>query len=59
MGERHLARLRRVRSLLEVKGFSTSRTVLARYSGAGFDDDLRAAAERDSVLLADPGRLYS
>lgn len=59
MGARHLARLRRARSLLEVKGFDASRTVLALYSGAGFDDELRAAAGRDSVMLVDLAMLYS
>lgn len=59
MGLRDLARLRRARSLLEVKGFDTSGTVLACYSAAGFDDKLRAAAERDAVLLADLSTLYA
>jgi uncharacterized protein len=34
----HLERLRRARDLLAVKGFDTSDTVLAGYSGAGFAD---------------------
>jgi AAA+ ATPase superfamily predicted ATPase len=60
MGVRHVARLRRARSLLEVKGFDTTRTVLACYSGAGFDEELRAEAEagRDPILLADLSTLY-
>lgn len=61
LGMRHLARLRRARELLAVKGFDTARTVLACYSGAGFDDELREAAARtgdDRVLLVDLARLY-
>jgi len=59
MGMRHLARLRRAQSLLEVKGFDTSRAVLACYSGKGFDAELRAAAEQGSVLLVGLDMLYS
>lgn len=59
MGMRHLARLRRARDLLSVKGYDTSETWLACYSGAGFDDELRAAAVRDRVLLVDLDRLYA
>lgn len=56
---RHLARLRRARDLLSVKGHDTSETVLACYSGAGFDDDLRAAAAKDPrILLVDLETLY-
>lgn len=60
MGVRHLARLRRARALLELRGFDTTRTTLACYGGGGFDDDLRAEAKagRDSVLLADLAALY-
>ena len=47
MGQRHLERLRRARGLLTVKGYDTSPTILACYSGAGFTDDLRAAARGD------------
>ncbi|MEV0404476.1 ATP-binding protein [Actinoallomurus sp. NPDC050550] len=59
MGMRHLDRLRRARDLLSVKGYDTSETWLACYSGAGFDDELRAAAQRDRVLLVDLDRLYA
>jgi uncharacterized protein len=55
----HLARLRRARDLLSVKGFDTAETVLACYSGAGFDDDLREAARTSrQILLVDLTSLY-
>jgi hypothetical protein len=59
MGMRQLDRLRRARSLLDVKGFDTNDTVLACYSAAGFDHDLRAAADGEGVLLVDLDRLYT
>jgi uncharacterized protein len=59
MGLRHLERLRRARDLLSVKGYGTAETWLACYSGAGFDDELRAAVSRDRVLLVDLHRLYA
>jgi hypothetical protein len=46
MGSPHLERLARARDLLTHKGYDTSATVLACYSGAGFHDDLRTAATR-------------
>ncbi|MBG0820997.1 ATP-binding protein [Planomonospora sp. ID91781] len=59
MGVRHLQRLRRARDLLAAKGYDTSRTVLACYSGAGFDADLTSAARGDDrVLLVDLPVLY-
>jgi len=55
----HVRRLRRARDLLAVKGYDTSATRLTCYSGAGFDDDLRAEARRDSLVqLAGLERLY-
>lgn len=51
----HLDRLRRARELLSDKGYDTSGTILACYSGAGFDRNLRAA---DDVLLVDLATLY-
>lgn len=55
----HLARLRRARDLLSAKGFDTSDTVLAFYSGAGFDDDLRAIASSEPrVLLVELDMIY-
>jgi hypothetical protein len=60
MGLRHVERLRRARALLAVKGYDTSATTLACYSGAGFDTALSAAASGNSdVLLIGAGRLYS
>lgn len=58
MGVRHLDRLRRARDLLSVKGYDTSETWLACYSGAGFDEELRSAARGERVLLVDLDRLY-
>lgn len=46
----HVRRLRRARDLLTVKGYDTSATRLTCYSGAGFDDDLRAEARHDSLI---------
>jgi hypothetical protein len=59
MGLRHVERLRRARALLAVKGYDTSATILACYSGAGFDAALSAAADDDDVLLVGADRLYS
>jgi AAA+ ATPase superfamily predicted ATPase len=59
MGVKHLDRLRRARALLTVKGYDTTTTVLACYSGAGFDPALQDAASNDNVLLADLDRLYT
>ncbi|MQA95655.1 MAG: ATP-binding protein [Streptosporangiales bacterium] len=58
MGVGHLERLRRARDLLTAKGYDTSDTVLACYSGGGFDDELHAAQEREPVHLADLEILY-
>jgi AAA+ ATPase superfamily predicted ATPase len=46
----HVARLRRARDLLAVRGYDTSTTKLTCYSGAGFDDGLRAEARRDNLI---------
>jgi uncharacterized protein len=46
----HVRRLRRARDLLAVKGYDTSTTKLTCYSGAGFDEDLRAEAHRDKLI---------
>jgi hypothetical protein len=59
MGLRHVERLRRTRALLAVKGYDTSATTLACYSGAGFDAALSAAAEDGDILLVGADRLYS
>lgn len=58
MGLGHLSRLERACSILAGKGFDTGQTVLACYSGGGFDTDLLARAADPGVLLADPGALY-
>lgn len=38
------------RDLLAVKGYDTSATKLTCYSGAGFDEDLRAEARHDNPI---------
>ncbi|WP_246885919.1 ATP-binding protein [Streptomyces sp. GESEQ-4] len=59
MGTGHLDRLRHIKSLLTQRGQDTSAVRLACYSGAGFTDDLRAAADAaGDVVLVDLGRLY-
>lgn len=58
MGIRDLRRLARAKDLLAVKGFDTRATVLACYSGVGFDDDLRNAAGTEPIRLVDAARLY-
>jgi hypothetical protein len=58
MGMRHVERLRRARALLTIKGYDTTDTTLACYSGAGFEPALRAAARSSDVLLVDLDRLY-
>ncbi len=63
----HVDRLRRARELLSAKGYDTSRTLLACYSGAGFDENLRAAAtapgsavnRADAPMLVDLNTIYS
>nr|WP_285621829.1 ATP-binding protein [Kineosporia sp. NBRC 101677] len=60
IGRHHVARLATARDLLQAKGFDTSKTVLTVYGGAGFTDELKAAAANDdSILLVDVERLYS
>lgn len=60
MGLGHLERLRRIRALLAAReryGAATARLVC--YGAAGFSDDLRSAAERDSdVVLVGLDDLY-
>ena len=46
----HARRLRRARDLLAVKGYDTRATKLTCYSGAGFDEDLRAEARHDNLV---------
>ena len=58
MGLRDIERLRRAQHLLAVKGLDTQDTVLACYSGAGFNSDLRAVQDR-AIRLIGPGQLYA
>jgi len=58
MGMGHLDRLRHAEALLAERGVDTSAVRLACYSGAGFTDDLPAAATRGEVVLVDLDRLY-
>jgi uncharacterized protein len=55
----HIERLRRARDLLAVRGYDTSATRLACYSGAGFDPHLVNLAANDPVVqLIGLDRLY-
>jgi hypothetical protein len=58
MDLRHIERLRRARDLLAVKGFDTRDTVLACYSGAGFDRELQAG-QRPDIHLVGLDQLYA
>jgi hypothetical protein len=55
MGISHLRRLERAAALLAARGYDTRETVLACYSGAGFDPGLREQATRDPNRI----RLFS
>ncbi|WP_067130333.1 ATP-binding protein [Microtetraspora malaysiensis] len=56
---RHLGRLQQARDQLHIRGLDTRDTVLALYSGAGFDRSLTEAAAGDQgILLADLATLY-
>jgi hypothetical protein len=59
MGVDHLDRLHRARQLLATRGYDTDATVLACYSAAGFDADLRAGADPSNVLLVGLDDLYA
>ncbi|CRK59779.1 archaeal ATPase, fused to C-terminal DUF234 domain [Alloactinosynnema sp. L-07] len=60
MGLGHVARLTRAQGLLAAKGWDTVSTKLACYSGAGFTDELRAAAAGDDrILLIDLDQIYA
>ena len=61
MGLHHLRRLARARDLLATKRYDTSATILACYSGAGFDQELRAQAASNpgKILLIGPADLYA
>jgi AAA+ ATPase superfamily predicted ATPase len=60
MGLGHLERLRRIRTLLSEQGRpGAAAAKLACFSGAGFTDDLAAAAASDDdIVLVGPARLY-
>lgn len=62
----HVDRLGRARELLSAKGYDTSETVLTCYSGAGFDENLRAVGRNagapdraDAPMLIDLNTLYA
>ncbi|MDT3397151.1 ATP-binding protein [Streptomyces sp. B1866] len=60
MGLGHLRRLQHIRDLLRARGaVPADGTRLLCFSGAGFSDDLRRAADQDgAVALVDLARLY-
>jgi hypothetical protein len=59
MGHRHLQRLASARDLLAQAGYDTCDTVLACYSGTGFNDDLAASAAADRrTSLVGLDRIY-
>ena len=58
MSLRHVERLRRARALLAIKGYDTTATTLACYSGAGFEPALQEAARSGEVMLVGLDRLY-
>lgn len=60
MGLRHLNRLARARDLLAAKKYDTIDTVLACYSAAGFDQELREQAARtpERIRLIGAEELY-
>ncbi|GAA4625781.1 ATP-binding protein [Actinoallomurus vinaceus] len=53
MGVRHVDRLRRARDLLGDRGYDVRDTVLACYSGAGFDERLRDDSGRIALIGLD------
>lgn len=60
MGMGHLRRLERAAALLATRKYDTRETILACYSAAGFDPDLREQAARDPrrIRLFSPMDLY-
>jgi uncharacterized protein len=56
---RAVERLRRARDLLSDKGYDTRDTVIACYSGVGFDPALAGLAGRDRVLTLGLEELYA
>lgn len=59
MGRNHVRRLVRARDLLAARGYDTSRTVLACYSGAGFSPELREGTPGEAVKLIGTNDLYA
>jgi uncharacterized protein len=56
----HIDRLRRAAHLLDGRGYDTSATRFTCYSGAGFDEQLRAAASNDPrIHLVELADLYA
>lgn len=51
LGRRHLDRLRRARDILAAQGYDTDDTVLALYSGNGFDARLGKSAGDDVITV--------
>lgn len=58
MDRAHVRRLGRARDLLATRGYDTSQTVLACYSGAGFSPELRRGTPGETVKLIGPNDLY-
>ena len=58
MGHRHVERLRRARDLLAARGYDTRDTVLACFSGAGFEPGFPDVAD-GSVRAVDLADLYA
>lgn len=57
MGPEHVERLARARDILAGRGYDTRDTVIACYSGAGFETELRRSG-RDRVLAVGLNQLY-
>jgi hypothetical protein len=58
MGVRHVQRLRRAKDLLGERGYDTSETVLACYSGAGFSREIAEDVDGERIALIGPRELY-
>jgi uncharacterized protein len=59
VGAREIDRLRRARDLLAGRGYDTSDTVLACYSGVGFEPGLAAGSAAERIALVGPDELYA
>lgn len=58
-GRREVQRLARARDLLQGQGYDTSQTVLACYSGTGFEPGADVMPDGERVLLVGLDRLYA